>query len=328
VCIFGGGSRKNSLLPVGSSTGVGTSSAGKGGVTTTDSEGVFTGTEELNSRPSTLNGTDIDDDDAVTAGGKSSSTALLPGTTEGFIQIIKRNATGGFTVHAPVFTAGVPTSIVVGDLDGDGHSDVAASCNQISGSYAPGARPTAVVLRGTGTTAGTSQSSLLGVPSAIDVGDSSAQGTGVALTDADHDGIPDLAVSWMSDYGQGLISGGAAVFPVRDQRASGGLTVGAQLTFAQDFVPVMASLGDSSLLTIREPLNLVGSAAMHTTDFAAQVVQGDLDGDGYVTNADISLLLLDFGPCPDPTQAPCPADVDGSGEVDNGDISFMLLLFE
>jgi hypothetical protein len=328
VCIFGGGSRKNSLLPVGSSTGVGTSSAGKGGITTTDSEGVFTGTEELNSRPSTLNGTDIDDDDAVTAGGKSSSTALLPGTTEGFIQIIKRNATGGFTVHAPVFTAGVPTSIVVGDLDGDGHSDVAASCNQISGSYAPGARPTAVVLRGTGTTAGTSQSSLLGVPSAIDVGDSSAQGTGVALTDADHDGIPDLAVSWMSDFGQGLISGGAAVFPVREQRASGGLTVGAQLTFAQDFVPVMASLGDSSLLTIREPLNLVGSAAMHTTDFAAQVVQGDLDGDGYVTNADISLLLLDFGPCPDPTQAPCPADVDGSGEVDNGDISFMLLLFE
>jgi hypothetical protein len=66
---------------------------------------------------------------------------------------------------------------------------------------------------------------------------------------------------------------------------------------------------------------------MHTTDFAAQVVQGDLDGDGYVTNADISLLLLDFGPCPDPTQAPCPADVDGSGEVDNGDVSFMLLLF-
>ena len=117
------------------------------------------------------------------------------------------------------------------------------------------------------------------------------------------------------------------MFPVREQRASGGLTVGAQLNFAQDYVPVMASLGDSSLLTIRMPLNLVGSAAMHSTDFAAQVVQGDLDGDGSVTNADISLLLLDFGPCPDPTQAPCPADVDGSGEVDNGDVSFMLLLF-
>ena len=131
----------------------------------------------------------------------------------------------------------------------------------------------------------------------------------------------------MSDYGQGLISGGAAVFPVRDQRASGGLTVGAQLTFAQDFVPVMASLGDSSLLTIREPLNLVGSAAMHTTDFAAQVVQGDLDGDGAVGTADLSVLLLDFGPCPDPTQAPCPSDLDGDGQVGTGDISFLLLLF-
>ncbi|MFZ4696538.1 MAG: hypothetical protein ACOYMO_00915 [Phycisphaerales bacterium] len=328
VCILGGASRKNSLLPVGSGTGVGTSSAGKGGVTTTDSTGAFTGSEELNSRPSTLNGTDIDNDDAVTAGGESSETSLLPSNTQGFVQVVKRNATGGLTVHAPVYTIGVPTALAVADLDGDGHTDVAASCSGISGSFPIGSRPTAVVLRGTGSSPNDPQSPLLGIPSPIDVGDTSAQGTGVVLTDADHDGIPDLAVSWMSDYGQGLIGGGAAVFPVRDQRASGGLTVGAQLTFAQDFVPVMASLGDSSLLTIREPLNLVGSAAMHTTDFAAQVVQGDLDGDGYVTNADISLLLLDFGPCPDPTQAPCPADVDGSGEVDNGDISFMLLLFE
>ena len=327
VCVLGNGTPANSLMPVGSGTGVGTSSAGKGGVTTTDAAGVATGAEELNSVPRTLNGTDIDNDDAVTAGGESSDTALLPSAMQGFIQVIKRNSTGGFTVHPPVFTSGVPNALVVADLDGDGHSDVAASCNQISGSYAPGARPTAVVLRGTGTTANSSQSTLLSVPSAIDVGNSNAQGTGVALTDADHDGIPDLAVSWMSDYGQGYIGGGAAVFPVRNQRASGGLTVGAQLTFAQDYVPVMASLGSSSLLTIRKPLYLVGNAAIHTTDFAAQAVQGDLDGDGAVTNADISLLLLDFGPCPDPTQAPCPADVDGSGEVDNGDISFMLLLF-
>ena len=329
VCVLKNGSQKNSLMPVGSGTGVGTSSSGKGGVTTTDSSGAYTGSEELNSRPRTLNGTQIDDDgDAVSAGGETSDSALLPASSNGFIQIITRNATGGLTVHPPVFTAGVPTALAVADLDGDGHRDVAASCTDIAGSYPMGSRPTAVVLRGTGSSTSDPQTTLLGAPSAIDVGDSSAQGTGVALTDADHDGIADLAVSWMSDYGQGFIGGGAAVFPVREQRASGGLTVGAQLTFAQDYVPVMASLGDSSLLTIRMPLNLVGSAAMHTTDFAAQVVQGDLDGDGSVTNADISLLLLDFGPCPDPTQAPCPADVDGSGEVDNGDVSFMLLLFE
>ena len=327
VCILGGASRKNSLLPIGSGTGVGTSSGSKGGVVTTDSSGTATGSQELISRPDTLNGTDIDNDDAVTAGGESSATSLLPSTTQGFVQIVKRNVTGGFTVHAPVYTVGVPTALAVADLDGDGHTDVAASCSGITGSFPIGSRPTAVVLRGTGSSPNNPQSPLLGVPAPIDVGDSNAQGTGVALTDADHDGIPDLAVSWMSDYGQGYIGGGAAVFPVRDQRTSGGLTVGAQLNFAQEYVPVLAPLGPSSLLTIRKPLYLVGNAAIHTTDFAPQVVQGDLDGDGVVGTADLSVLLLDFGPCPDPTQAPCPSDLDGDGQVGTGDISFLLLLF-
>ena len=328
VCILGGASRKNSLLPVGSGTGVGTSSDGKGGVTTTDSTGAYTGSGELSSRPRTLNGTQIDDDgDAVSAGGDSSETSLLPSATQGFIQIIKRNVTGGLTVHAPVYTIGVPTALAVVDLDGDGHTDVAASCSGITGYFPNGTRPTAVVLRGTGSSPNDPQSPLLGVPTPIDVGDSNAQGTGVVVTDADHDGIPDLAVSWMSDYGQGYIGGGAAVFPVRERRASGGLTVGAQLNFAQDYVPVLAPLGPSSLLTIRKPLYLVGNAAIHTTDFAPQMVQGDLDGDGVVGTADLSYMLLDFGPCPDPTQAPCPSDLDGDGQVGTGDISFLLLLF-
>ena len=327
VCILNNGSRKNSLMPVGSGTGVGTSSGSKGGVTTTDASGTATGAQDVASVPRTLNGTDIDNDDAITAGGESSASALLPTTTRGFIQVIKRSSTGGFTVHPPVFTPGVPTSIVVADLDGDGHSDVAASCKGISGSYPVGLRPTAVVMRGTGTSANDAQSTLLGLPAAIDVGNANAQGTGVALTDADQDGIPDLAVSWAIDYGQGTVGGGAAVFPTRDRRSSGGLTLGSQLTFAQDYVPVMAPLGASSLLTIRQPLSLVGSPSMQTTDFAPQVVQGDLDGDGVVGTADLSVLLLDFGPCPDPAQAPCPSDLDGDNQVGTGDISFLLLLF-
>ena len=250
---------------------------------------------------------------------------MLPTTTHGFVQVIKRNSTGGFTVHPPVFTVGIPTSIVVADLDGDGHSDVAASCSGITGSYPVGSRPTAVVMRGTGSSANDAQSTLLGVPSPIDVGNAYAQGTGVALTDADHDGIPDLAVSWYLDYGQGVISGGgAAVFPTRDRRSSGGLTLGSQLTFAGEYVPTLAPLGASSLLSIRQPTYL-GSPSMQTTDFAAQVVQGDLDGDGVVGTADLALLLLDFGPCY--PQAPCPSDLDGDGQVGTGDISFLLLLF-
>ena len=46
----------------------------------------------------------------------------------------------------------------------------------------------------------------------------------------------------------------------------------------------------------------------------------DLDGSGEVTSADVSMLLLDFGPC-----AGCPADIDGDGYVTAGDIGLVLL---
>jgi hypothetical protein len=52
-------------------------------------------------------------------------------------------------------------------------------------------------------------------------------------------------------------------------------------------------------------------------------IEGDLDGDGSVGPGDLSIILLDFGPC----GSPCPSDVDGNGSVDSGDISFLLLLF-
>jgi hypothetical protein len=47
---------------------------------------------------------------------------------------------------------------------------------------------------------------------------------------------------------------------------------------------------------------------------------GDLDGSGEVDSGDVSICLLDTGPCPG-----CPADLDGSGEVDSGDVSLVLL---
>jgi hypothetical protein len=48
----------------------------------------------------------------------------------------------------------------------------------------------------------------------------------------------------------------------------------------------------------------------------------DLDGDGAVTNADVGVLLLEFGPC-----AACPGDFDGDGEISGSDLSLMLLAF-
>ena len=55
---------------------------------------------------------------------------------------------------------------------------------------------------------------------------------------------------------------------------------------------------------------------------AACALQGDLDGDGVVGGGDLSILLLDYGPCPS-----CASDLDGNGVVDSGDIAFLLLLF-
>ena len=47
---------------------------------------------------------------------------------------------------------------------------------------------------------------------------------------------------------------------------------------------------------------------------------GDLDGSGEVDSGDVSLCLLDAGPCQG-----CATDLDGSGEVDSGDVSLVLL---
>jgi hypothetical protein len=50
--------------------------------------------------------------------------------------------------------------------------------------------------------------------------------------------------------------------------------------------------------------------------------EADLDGNGVVDTADISLLLLDYGPC-----AGCASDLDGGGEVDGGDVALVLINF-
>lgn len=312
------------LMPVGSSVGVGTSSGSKGSVGTLNSTGEYTDAGEIAVIPRTVNGTDVDNDDDsdVVAGGESTAASLV-GSATGAIQIIRREVTGGFTKLPSVAVPGIPSALAVADLDGDGRKDVVASCNQITGSFSVGQRPTGVVLRGAPTYGNGSSPSLLRAPAALDVGSSYAQGTGVSLIDADADGFLDIALSWQ-DTGSAT-SGGAAVFPVRDQRASGGLSLGGQLNFATNAVSQLKRLKNSSVITLRtSQLSLTNSTALVQDDFAAAPVEGDLDGDGFVTNADIALLLLDFGPC---TGQPCEGDLDGTGAVDNGDLAFMLLLF-
>ena len=58
-----------------------------------------------------------------------------------------------------------------------------------------------------------------------------------------------------------------------------------------------------------------------TLDFC-ELAAGDLDLNGIIDTADLSLMLLDFGPCPN-----CPDDFDGDGDVTTADIALLLLNF-
>jgi uncharacterized membrane protein len=57
-------------------------------------------------------------------------------------------------------------------------------------------------------------------------------------------------------------------------------------------------------------------------DIRPRACPSDLDGDGEVNAADLSLVLLEFG-----AATGCSPDLDGSEEVDAGDIGFLLLDF-
>jgi len=52
---------------------------------------------------------------------------------------------------------------------------------------------------------------------------------------------------------------------------------------------------------------------------------GDIDCDGGINGSDLGILLLLYGPCPDPFS--CPGDLDNNGEVNGGDIGIMMLLW-
>lgn len=313
-----------SLLPTGSSVATGTSKDGAGGVTTVSSSGQTTVAAETAAVPRTIRGTDIDNDEDtdVVTGGDSSAASLAPGGATGFIQVIRRNVTGGWQSLPAVAVAGVPNAIAIGDLDGDGFKDVAASCGSISGTFPPGSRPTGVLLRGAPASGPGARPGLLRLPTAIDVGGSMTQGTGITMLDGDGDGQLDLALSWESFVDQ-VPSGGAAIVPIREARATGGISLGAQVQFLTGQVTRLVPCGAGSVLTFTQNGSFItGSVNVDKTDFSQAAIQGDLDGNGNVNAADVSLLLLDFGPCPG-----CASDLDGNGNVDSGDLSFLLLLF-
>ena len=80
------------------------------------------------------------------------------------------------------------------------------------------------------------------------------------------------------------------------------------------------SLGVNYTTQAADAPGLLYNCAFNLKGQLAAACFGDLDGSGEVDSGDVSLCLLDTGPCPG-----CQADLDGSGEVDSGDVSLCLL---
>ena len=59
------------------------------------------------------------------------------------------------------------------------------------------------------------------------------------------------------------------------------------------------------------------------TEKCAPDCPADLNDDGVVNGADLSILLGEWGPCPSPPD-PCPADITGDGNVGGADLSILL----
>jgi hypothetical protein len=82
--------------------------------------------------------------------------------------------------------------------------------------------------------------------------------------------------------------------------------------------------GQTYLIRLASLQGATGFATINIAPLSAQqnCCLGDIDGSGEVDSADLGLLLLYYGPCPN-----CAADLDGSGEVDSADLGLLLLYY-
>ena len=154
-----------------------------------------------------------------------------------------------------------------------------------------------------------------------------SSGLSVSLIDIDNDGDRDI----VGVYRKVSTATEAALLRVDTLGAGTPISIG-QSTVLDASDPVLSARGDldgaagEDVFLVNQPVVrglVAGTQQVRPYIATGGAVQGDLDGDGRVTTADIALLLLEFGPC----AGACPADLDGDGYVTTGDIAFMLLLF-
>ncbi|MFM7806638.1 MAG: hypothetical protein ACKPEA_01750, partial [Planctomycetota bacterium] len=153
-----------------------------------------------------------------------------------------------------------------------------------------------------------------------------SSGLDVSLIDVDNDGDRDI----VSVYKRVGSDSEAALLRVDTLGAGTPISIG-QTTVLDASDPILSARGNldgsggEDLFLVNQPAGAFLTGTREVKPFLATggLKQGDLDGDGTVGPSDISILLLDYGPC-----VGCPSDLDGSGEVDGGDLSFLLLLFD
>lgn len=298
------------LMPGTGVVGVGTTTSSGGSLKTlTGSTGSSSGETSTAEPVSRLKGADIDNDDDTdfTSTGESSAVA----TPVGVMRVFRRGTTGQFTAEAPIALPGTARDIAVGDVDGDGSTDVVLALAPIDRTQTAGSVPPAVVLQG-------ASGGFLGAQP-IDIGDPQAEGMAVRLLDADEDGDLDVALAW-NVFGSTTL-GGTTLVPL--EPGTGGVAIG-EPVLALNRPSHGLAVVPEGLASVASPAS-TGASSVALTELTGASVPGDIDGDGTVSTADLALLLLDFGPC---TTRLCPADVDGSRSVDTGDIALLLLLFD
>ncbi|MCE2875096.1 MAG: FG-GAP-like repeat-containing protein, partial [Planctomycetaceae bacterium] len=302
------------LLPSGATIGVGTSG---NKLRTYSAGGTMVQEVALAGTPGTVRGGNTTGSGGTTivTGGTTSATITGSSVGSGFVQALEVTAQG-LAITRTIAIDGNPVSLDVADLDADGVDDVVTANAAPATGGSGGVLPVLSIIRSVG--------GVLSDPVPLQPEGASA-GVCVTLADVDVDGDRDIVV--IHQAGDGVNQ--ASLLRIDTSGAGTPLAIGkvTALPGAQPVIAVRANLDGG----VGEDLFLVDQsggtqfiASGQVTPYLAvrDPLPGDLDGDDAVTNADIALLLLDFGPCPG-----CASDVDRNGVVDNGDIAYMLLLF-
>jgi hypothetical protein len=301
---------RNSLMPVGGSVGVGTGSGSGGSVKTlTGTTGTSTGETALTESVSRIRGTDIDNDEDTDVTSSGTSTSLA--TTTGVVRILRTDSNGRLVAESPVTVPGVVGDFAIDDLDGDGFVDLVAALSPAARTDPVGTTPPLALLQGT--------PSGFAAPRRIEIGEALAEGQDVELVDADEDGDLDIALAW--NVLNNATLGATTLIPV--QAGTAGIVTG-QVISAVSRPSYALSVTSDGLVSLAPPVSS-GASAVVLSGLTGSNAPGDLDGDGFISTADIAILLLDFGAC---SSSNCPADLDGTGFVDNADIALLLLMFD